>query len=55
MYEVKVSPRDSQTLASPILWTAVKYAYKKYYCKNEDWDKDVASIFQTPCSYFLKI
>ena len=36
MYEATVSPWDSQTLASPILWTAVKYVYKKDCYKNED-------------------
>ena len=38
-----VSPWDSQTLASPILWTAVKYIYvcEKDGYKNEDWDKDI--------------
>ena len=35
MYEVTVSPWDSQVLASLILWTAVKYAYKKDCYKNE--------------------
>ena len=49
-----MSPWDSQTLASPILWTAVKNVYKKDCYKNKDWDKDIASTFQTPCSYFFK-
>ena len=51
MYEVTVSPWDSQTLASPILWTAVKYVYKKDRYKSEDWDKVIASTFQTPWIY----
>ena len=29
MYEVTVSPRDSQTLASPIIWTVVKSYIQK--------------------------
>ena len=36
MYEITVSPWDSETLASPIIWTAVKYIYKKDFNKNED-------------------
>ena len=54
MYEVTVSPWDSRTLASPILWTAVKNLYKKDCYKNEDRDKDIATTFQTSCSYFFK-
>ena len=52
MYEITVRLWDSQMLANPLLWTAVKYVYKKDCYKNEDWDKDIASTFQTPCSYF---
>ena len=56
MYEVTVSPWDSQTLASPILWTAVKYVYiRKIITRMKIETKVyVASTFQTPCSYFFK-
>ena len=44
--QVTVNPWVIQILAMFILWTAVKYLYKKDCYKYEDWDKGSYSTFQ---------